>query len=131
MVEIEKLKDMLRNAAGGPVGIQMCQEAADALEQLQAENDRLQAELEKAEAVRKKQADILYELRGQKYEQTTAIDQLRAENDRLRRERDAAVGDLETIMAYGGGNLDTCQFCKNSQCYASGGTKLCLPEWRG
>ena len=59
-------------------------EAATALEQLQAENDRLQAELEKAEAVRKKQADILYELRGQKYEQTTAIDQLRAENDRLK-----------------------------------------------
>lgn len=131
LMEIEKLKDMLRNAAGGPVGIQMCQEAADALEQLQAENDRLQAELEKEEAARKKQADILYELRGQKYEQTTAIDQLRAENDRLKRERDAAVGDLETIMAYGGGNLDTCQFCKNSQCYARGGTKLCLPEWRG
>lgn len=106
-------------------------EAATALEQLQAENGRLQAELEKEEAVRKKQADILYELRGQKYEQTIAIDQLRAENDRLKRERDAAVGDLETIMAYGGGNLDTCQFCKNSQCYARGGTKLCLPEWRG
>lgn len=33
-MEIEKLKDMLYNAAGGPVGIQMCQEAADALEQL-------------------------------------------------------------------------------------------------
>ena len=56
---------------------------------------------------------------------------LQAENDRLKRERDAAVGDLETIMAYGGGNLDTCQFCKNSQCYARGGTKLCIPEWRG
>lgn len=41
LLEIEKLKDMLRNAAGGPVGIQMCQEAADALEQLQTENDRL------------------------------------------------------------------------------------------
>lgn len=68
----------------------LVEEAATALEQLQAENDRLQAELEKEEAARKKQADILYELRGQKYEQTTAIDQLRAENDRLRRERDAA-----------------------------------------
>lgn len=43
-MEIEKLKDMLRNAAGGPMGIQMCQEAADALEQLQAENDRLRRE---------------------------------------------------------------------------------------
>ncbi len=45
-MEIEKLKDMLRNAAGGPVGIQMCQEAADALEQLQAENDRLKKEVQ-------------------------------------------------------------------------------------
>ena len=47
-MEIEKLKDMLRNAAGGPVGIQMCQEAADALEQLQAENDRLKRERNEA-----------------------------------------------------------------------------------
>lgn len=45
-MEIEKLKDMLRNAAGGSVGIQMCQEAADALEQLQAENDRLKEEVQ-------------------------------------------------------------------------------------
>ena len=48
LMEIEKLKDMLRNAAGGPVGIQMCQEAADALEQLQAENDRLRRERNEA-----------------------------------------------------------------------------------
>ena len=44
-MEIEKLKDMMRNAAGGPVGIQMCQEAADALEQLQAENEKLKAQV--------------------------------------------------------------------------------------
>ena len=47
-MEIEKLKDMLRNAAGGPVGIQMCREAANALEQLQAENDRLKRERDDA-----------------------------------------------------------------------------------
>ena len=47
-MEIEKLKDMLRNAAGGPVGNQMCQEAADALEQLQAENNRLRRERDAA-----------------------------------------------------------------------------------
>ena len=64
-------------------------------------------------------------------EAATALEQLQAENDRLKRERDAAVCDLETIMADGGWNLDTCQFCKNSQCYAKGGTKLCIPEWRG
>lgn len=44
-MEIEKLKDMLRNAAGGPVGIQMCHEAADTLEQFQAENEKLKAEV--------------------------------------------------------------------------------------
>ena len=64
-------------------------------------------------------------------EAATAIETLRADLARVTAERDAAVSDLETIMAYGGGNLDTCQFCKNSQCYARGGTKLCLPEWRG
>lgn len=44
-MELEKLKDMLYNAAGGPVGIQMCHEAADAIEQLQAENEKLKRAL--------------------------------------------------------------------------------------
>ena len=150
MVEIKNLKDMLRNAAGGHVGIQMCQEAADALEQLQAENDRLQAELEKEEAARKKQADILYELRGQKYEQTTAIDQLQAENDRLRRERDAAVEDLNAIIGdiekirrgYGVDNgdadsafADLCgNYCANKshRCYVEAEKYRCNNfKWRG
>ncbi len=75
-------------------------ELRDENEQLQAENDRLGAELEKEEAARKKQADILYELRGQKYEQTTAIDQLRAENGRLKREKDAAVEEIPKVCYY-------------------------------
>ena len=101
-MEIEKLiKHMRKEAqdyrAGRTLGRafadaeDVLDEAATALGQLQAENDRLGAELEKEEAARKKQADILYELKGQKYEQTTAIDQLRAENDRLKRERDAVL----------------------------------------
>ena len=68
----------------------------------------------------------------------TALSTLQAENEKLRAEleqvkakRDAAVSDLETVMAYGGGNLYTCTFCKNGQCYGRGGTKLCNPEWRG
>mgnify|MGYP001852449365 CR=1 FL=1 len=51
-----------------------------------------------------------------------------ARAEKAERERDAAVSDLETIMAY---NSDTCQFCKNGQCYVRGGTKPCLPKWRG
>lgn len=68
-------------------------------------------------------------------EAATALSTLRAENDKLRAEleqvkaeRDAAISDLETIMAY---KSDTCQFCKNGQCYVRGGTKSCLPKWRG
>lgn len=51
-----------------------------------------------------------------------------AQAEKAERERDAAVSDLETIMAY---KSDTCQFCKNGQCYVRGGTKSCLPKWRG
>lgn len=45
------------------------------------------------------------------------------------RERDAAISDLETAMAYGG--TYNCQFCGNAQCLVRGGTKPCLPKWRG
>ena len=91
-MEIEKLIEKLRTESlykdkATLEIMDLCMDAALALEQLQAENERLGAELEKEEAARKKQADILYELRGQKYESTTAINQLRAENDRLKRER--------------------------------------------
>ena len=51
--------------------------------------------------------------------------------EQVKREKDAAVSDLETVMAYRGDNLDTCQFCKNGQCHVRGGTKQCLPQWRG
>lgn len=49
--------------------------------------------------------------------------------EKAERERDAAVSDLEYIMAYG--NSDDCQLCKNGQCHIRGGTKPCLPKWRG
>jgi len=72
------------------------EQAATALSTLQAENEKLQAELEQ-----------------------------------VKREKDAAASDLESVMAYRGDNLDTCQFCKNGQCHVRGGTKQCLPQWRG
>lgn len=68
----------------------------------------------------------------------TALSTLQTENEKLRdeleqvkRERGTAASDLETVMAYRGDNLDTCQFCRNGQCYVRGGTKQCLPQWRG
>ena len=45
-MDIEKLIERLRNAAGGPEGIKMCQDAATALATLQAENEKLRGELE-------------------------------------------------------------------------------------
>ena len=61
----------------------------------------------------------------------TRAEAAEARAEKAEGERDAAVSDLETVMAYGGGSLDTCQFCKNGQCYKRGGAKPCLPKWRG
>ena len=65
----------------------------------------------------------------------TALSTLKAENEKLRveleevkRDRDAARSDIETALAYG---MKDCELCKNSQCYVRGGTKPCLPKWRG
>ena len=65
----------------------------------------------------------------------TALSTLQAENEKLRaeleqvkRDRDAARSDIETALAYG---MKDCELCKNSQCYVRGGTKPCLPKWRG
>lgn len=51
--------------------------------------------------------------------------------EKAEHERDAAVSDIETLLAYGGTNFDACLFCKNRYCYARNGTKPCYPEWRG
>ena len=63
------------------------------------------------------------------------VEQLQKENadltkraEKAERERNAAVSDIESIMAYGG-KLNTCNYCRNGQCYERGGTKPCLPKW--
>ena len=48
-MDLEKLIDKLRNAAGGPEGIKMATDAATAISTLQAENEKLRAELQKSE----------------------------------------------------------------------------------
>lgn len=68
-------------------------------------------------------------------EAATALSTLQAANEKLwaeleqvKRDRDAARSDIETALAYG---MKDCELCKNSQCYVRGGTKPCLPKWRG
>ena len=57
-----------------------------------------------------------------------ANEKLWAELEQVKRDRDAARSDIETALAYG---MKDCELCKNSQCYVRGGTKPCLPKWRG
>ena len=51
-MDIEKLIERLQNAAGGPEGIEMCQNAATALSTLQTENERLHRRLSEATSAR-------------------------------------------------------------------------------
>lgn len=111
-MDIEKLIERLRTKSlyadkASLEIMDLCMEAATALSTLQIENQALRNSANGFKAENEK---------------------LRAELERVKWERDAAVSDLETIMAY---NSDTCQFCKNGQCYVRGGTKSCLPKWRG
>ena len=46
-MDIEKLIEQLKSAAGGPEGIKMCHAAATALSTLQAENEKLRDEVER------------------------------------------------------------------------------------
>lgn len=76
------------------------EQAATALSTLQAENAQLRGELE----YEQEHANAYHEECGQWEAEN---EKLRAELEQVKRERDAAVSDLETIMAY---NSDTCQF---------------------
>lgn len=59
------------------------------------------------------------------------VRQLREELERVTKERDAAVSEIESIIAYGLHLPNTCPFCKNEQCKMRGGTEPCIPKWRG
>ena len=97
------------------------EQAATALSTLQAENEKLRNEVER----QRRSADDrkhLYENAERAYMKVVA------ELEQVKRERDAARSDIETALAYG---MKDCELCKNSQCYVRGGTKPCLPKWRG
>ena len=138
-MDIEKLIERLRTESlyadkASLEIMDLCMEAATALSTLQDENAQLRETVDKYATAARVIALHLKPFCDESlpYDEMIA-DAARKASDELEQvkaERDAAISDLETIMAYGGGNLDTCQYCKNGQCYARGGTKLCLPKWR-
>ena len=118
------------------------EDAAAALSMLQAENAQLRGELEyeqehanayheecgQWEAENEKLRSDLRRLQTERDTLLAANQHLLAEREQLTAERDAAVSDIENALAYG---LKDCELCVNVQCYVRGGTKPCLPKWRG
>ena len=115
-MDIEKLIEQLKSAAGGPEGIKMCHAAATALSTLQIENQALRnaasgfkAENEKLREMYQKekavchavQAELEIYRKGHCAEGGCAAEKDRdavlAELERVKRERDAAVEDLHKL----------------------------------
>ena len=118
-MDYDKLTDTLRQHGVSCVRAygrycSICDEAVTALSTLQAENEKLRSDLRRLQTER----DTLL----------AANQHLLAEREQLTAERDAAVSDIENALAYG---LKDCELCVNVQCYVRGGTKPCLPKWRG
>ena len=142
-MDIEKLIERLRNAAGGPEGIKMCADAATALSTLQDENEKLRNEVER----QRRSADDrkhLYENAERAYMKVVA------ELEQVKRERDAAIADIAAILAeveeihrgYGVDNADAdnafADLCRNycakngNACYKEAEDYRCKNfMWRG
>lgn len=117
MMDYHELIDALTDE-GNPNVLDYINDAVETLEHLYSE---LRAANTRCEMLSK----ILTEY------QDELIPGYRERAEKAERKRDAAVSDIETMLAYGGTNFDACLFCKNRYCYARNGTKPCYPEWRG
>lgn len=148
-MDIEKLIERLRNAAGGPEGIKMCADAATALSTLQAENEKLRSEAEGMRSNWYKSVEEIQKLRAeleqvvQKYEtavklqvkMTEISNRQMAELEQVKAERDAAIRDVEALMWYSG---DGCRICAHGvEVYREPYVRLkcniekCQPKWHG
>ena len=104
----------------------LCIEAADALSTLQAENEKLLAELDDLR--------IQWDMYGGDVGITAVYEEL----EQVKQEGDATVGDMEALMWYSG---EGCQICANAvevhkrpyvrlDCKLGSGID-CKPKWRG
>lgn len=136
-MDIEKLIRRLRNDAdayrnGKTLGRAFADQedvldnAATAISTLQAENEKLRAELDDLR--------IQWDMYGGDVGITAVYEEL----EQVKQERDAAVGDMEALMWYSG---EGCQICANAvevhkrpyvrlDCKLGSGID-CKPKWRG
>lgn len=84
-MDIEKLIEQLKSAAGGPEGIKMCHAAATALSTLQAENERLKNKLSELAHFPFDEPGI-----GERTRLMAENAELRAELEQVKRELDEA-----------------------------------------
>jgi len=105
-MDIEKLIEQLKSAAGGPEGIKMCHAAATALSTLQAENERLKNKLselahfpfdEPGIGERTRLMAENEQLRAELEQVKRCIEIVENQRDQMKRERDAAVEDLHKL----------------------------------
>lgn len=105
---------------------QVMVDAATAISTLQAENEKLRAELDDLR--------IQWDMYGGDVGITAVYEEL----EQVKQERDAAVGDMEALMWYSG---EGCQICANAvevhkrpyvrlDCKLGSGID-CKPKWRG
>ena len=98
-MDIEKLIEQLKSAAGGPEGIKMCHAAATALSTLQAENERLKNKLSELAHFPFDEPGI-----GERTRLMAENAELRAELEQVKRERDKLerfLGELEGAVYTG------------------------------
>lgn len=72
-------------------------------------------------------ADV--ELVQHEQSQADLISKLEAELEQVKRERDAAVEDMQEIMALTSEIRVCTKYCVNGHCYNRGGNMPCNPEW--
>lgn len=145
-MDIEKLIERLRNAAGGPEGIKMCQDAATALSTLQAEVKRMKSLLcERGQDLWSKEnqrADRLHveseKLRMENIrrwrqvasEQDKQLDKLRAELEQVKHQRDSYRLYHDDLVS-----KPNCNTCADKDCKyrpIPGDTvRANCPLWRG
>ena len=130
-MDIEKLIEQLKSAAGGPEGIKMCHAAATALSTLQAENERLKNKLSELAHFPFDEPGI-----GERTRLMAENAELRAELEQVKRcieivenQRDSAIKELENYMVQDvlDGN-EPCAICAKA---SDTPCEYCNPKWRG